>query len=427
MRESKEDTKAQFTISTYEFGDNEHFMDLNNLVTRLDPSNVVVHTKALSDEKFAIASEPPSRTGQRRDVELKQFKREREDISSELKRLLGVDTLIHHHSILDRGVVLNSLGALLNEIRRVLREQAKQGSFELVECNLDTYMRLDRSAVHALNLFPDPFEKGANKYSSLIGVLDHCVTAGMGRRLLRRWLRQPLRDAKKIRERQNLVEVFVTNDILRQSLQEGPLRGVLDIPKTLRKLHESAQNKGKKLDSSAKLKELYLIYRMAFELPDIVRTLESLEDKETKKFYEQRLLAPLRKISTDLKGLMDLCEHVIDLKRAEMLPAEYVVDPYNCAEVCGVRSLFLIYLLRGLTRVTYTTKYVSTVSLSCVPHSQQYHSNIQSQTRTPTLEHRYFKRRKERRVWLILRTSERKFWRISRKNTRIFAGDGEVV
>ena len=186
-------------------------------------------------------------------------------------------------------------------------------------------------------------------------MLDHCVTAGMGRRLLRRWLRQPLRDAKKIRERQNIVEVFVTNDILRQSLQEGPLRGVLDIPKTLRKLHASAQNKGKKLDSSAKLKELYLIYRMAFELPDIVRTLESLEDKETKKFYEQRLLAPLRKISTDLKGLMDLCEHVIDLKRAEMLPAEYVVDPYNCAEVCGVRSLFLIYLLRGLTRVTYTT------------------------------------------------------------------------
>ena len=332
MRESKEDG-AQFTISTFEFDDNEHFMDLNNLVTRLDPSNVVVHTKALSDEKFAIASECPSRSGQRRDVELKQFKREREDISTELKRLLGVDTLIHHHSILDRGVVLNSLGALLNEIRRVLREQAAQGSFELVECNLDMYMRLDRSAVYALNLFPDPFEKGGNKYSSLIGVLDHCVTAGMGSRLLRRWLRQPLRDLKKIQERQSLVEIFVNNDILRQSLQEGPLRGVLDIPKTLRKLHASTQKKGKKLDSSAKLKELYLIYRMAFELPDIVRTLESLEDKETHELYVTRLLQPLRKISTDLKGLMDLCEHVIDLKRAEMLPAEYVVDPYNCAEV----------------------------------------------------------------------------------------------
>ena len=29
------------------------------------------------------------------------------------------------------------------------------------------------------------------------------------------------------------------------------------------------------------------------------------------------------------------------------------------------------------------------MSLSCVPHSQQYHENIRSQTRTPTLEHRY--------------------------------------
>jgi len=338
MRRGKEDSKKRFTISTYEFGDNEHYMDLNNLVTRLDPSTVIVSTKALSDEKFAIASDPPSQTGQRRDVELKQFKRERDDISSELKRLLGVDTLIHHHTILDRNVVMNSLGALLNEIRRELRDRAEEGSFELVEQNLDMYMRLDRSAVNALNLFPDPFEKGADKHSSLIGVLDHCVTAGMGTRLLRRWLRQPLRDAKMIRERQNIVEIFVKNDTLRQSIQQGPLRGVLDIPNTLRKLAASTQKKGKTLDSSAKLKELYLIYRMAFELPDIVRTLESLEsidknENESTKLYVQRLLRPLKKISNDLKGLMDLCEHVIDLKRAEMLPAEYVVDPYNCAEV----------------------------------------------------------------------------------------------
>ena len=134
-------------------------------------------------------------------------------------------------------------------------------------------------------------------------------------------------------------------------------------------------------------------------------------------------------ISGSREGKMEtlLCKNWTSGLRVCCNVRSRVLRPCHTYVVFSRLSLFLIYLLRGLTRVTYTTKYVSTVSLSCVPHSQQYHSNIQSQTRTPTLEHRYFKRRKERRVWLILRTSERKFWRISRKYTRIFAGDGEVV
>jgi DNA mismatch repair protein MSH2 len=65
------------------------------------------------------------------------------------------------------------------------------GQLRLHRHDLSQYMKLDASAVKALNLVPGPNELGGNKNMSLYGLLNRCKTA-QGKRLLERWLKQPL-------------------------------------------------------------------------------------------------------------------------------------------------------------------------------------------------------------------------------------------
>src|SRR5271170_6073127 len=94
------------------------------------------------------------------------------------------------------------------------------GQYTLYQHNLSAYMRLDASALRALNLMPGPND-GANKTMSLFGLLNKCKTA-LGTRLLGQWLKQPLLDLSAIQQRQTLVEAFVLDTEIRQNLQVNP-------------------------------------------------------------------------------------------------------------------------------------------------------------------------------------------------------------
>jgi DNA mismatch repair protein MSH2 len=73
------------------------------------------------------------------------------------------------------------------------------GQLRLYRHDLSQYMKLDASAVKALNLVPGPNELGGNKNMSLYGLLNRCKTA-QGKRLLERWLKQPLVNLHEICE-----------------------------------------------------------------------------------------------------------------------------------------------------------------------------------------------------------------------------------
>jgi DNA mismatch repair protein MSH2 len=98
-----------------------------------------------------------------------------------------------------------------------MSDQSNFGQYTLYEHNLLDYMRLDASALRALNLMPGPND-GANKTMSLFGLLNKCKTA-LGTRLLAQWLKQPLLDLSAIEERQTLVEAFALDTEVRQNLQ----------------------------------------------------------------------------------------------------------------------------------------------------------------------------------------------------------------
>ena len=73
----------------------------------------------------------------------------------------------------------------------------------LARIDEERYVRLDRFTIRSLELLHPMQDDG----SSLLDVLDHTVTP-MGARLLRRWLVFPLRDAKAIEARLDVVDTF---------------------------------------------------------------------------------------------------------------------------------------------------------------------------------------------------------------------------
>jgi DNA mismatch repair protein MSH2 len=83
-----------------------------------------------------------------------------------------------------------ALAALLAYLS-LLADTSLHGKFKLLHHDLSQYMKLDASALKALNLMPNPLELGGNKNMSVYGLLNRCKTS-QGQRLLAMWLKQPL-------------------------------------------------------------------------------------------------------------------------------------------------------------------------------------------------------------------------------------------
>ena len=86
---------------------------------------------------------------------------------------------------------MSALAGLVSYLS-LLSDEGNFGAYRLKQHDLSQYMRLDASAIKALNLMPDPNGLGgSSKTMSIFGLLNRCKTA-QGTRLLAQWLKQPL-------------------------------------------------------------------------------------------------------------------------------------------------------------------------------------------------------------------------------------------
>lgn len=120
---------------------------------------------------------------------------------------------------------LGALGSLMLYME-LLSDDSNYGNYSIEKYNLDSYMRLDSAAMRALNVLESKTD--LNKNFSLFGLMNRTCTAGMGKRLLNRWLKQPLLDVNEINCRLNLVQAFVEDAELRQGLRQH-LKRISDI------------------------------------------------------------------------------------------------------------------------------------------------------------------------------------------------------
>ena len=89
--------------------------------------------------------------------------------------------------------------AALLRFLSLISDTTLYGQFRLHRHDLSQYMKLDASALKALNLMPTPQDMGGSSNMSLYGLLNKCQTS-QGKRLLGRWLKQPLINLHEISE-----------------------------------------------------------------------------------------------------------------------------------------------------------------------------------------------------------------------------------
>lgn len=104
--------------------------------------------------------------------------------------------------------------------------------------NKDMFVELNLATQKNLELIENPREKG--NHGTLLWVLDQCKTS-MGSRLLKEFIKNPLINKNEILKRQNDVEFFIDEIILREEIKEI-LKEVYDIERLIGKIILGTEN-----------------------------------------------------------------------------------------------------------------------------------------------------------------------------------------
>ncbi|VUZ98279.1 DNA mismatch repair protein MSH2, putative [Plasmodium vivax] len=186
--------------------------------------------------------------------------------------------------------------------------------------NMDLYMRLDKAAISALNILPN--KKNTNSYSnntSLLKFLNKCNTT-IGCKKLMSWLTQPLTSVSEINKRLNIVETFIEEDDLRNSVYCNYLKRIPELDKLNHYLKEINQNneiKGNsKYNEEMILKDIVKLYYAILDFKQIYFSLVSIEGKHKQTVIEM-VVNPLHEILNNFSKLLDMIEMTIDLKEIE--------------------------------------------------------------------------------------------------------------
>lgn len=109
-----------------------------------------------------------------------------------------------------------SYGRLLNYLT-VTQRRSLQHLQKIVDTNVQSVMKMDYSTLLNLELI-EPL-RTQSKHKTLFSFLDVCKTS-MGSRLLKDWIMHPLYDLNEINTRQNQIEYFVKDFILKDKLKD---------------------------------------------------------------------------------------------------------------------------------------------------------------------------------------------------------------
>lgn len=233
------------------------------------------------------------------------------DIEQDLTRLLRDERAAGTLPQMDLKLAMSSAAALIKYLG-LLSDPSNFGQYQLYQHDLSQYMKLDASALKALNLMPGP--RDGSKNMNLYGLLNHCKTP-VGSRLLAQWLKQPLMSLEEIERRQQLVEAFVMDTELRQTMQEEHLKFIPD-------LYRLAKRFQRKL---ASLEDVVRAYQLSIRLPPLIGTLEGIMDEQYKDPLDAEYTAKLIEYSNSLLKLQEMVESTVDLDALDR--HEYIIKP----------------------------------------------------------------------------------------------------
>ena len=177
--------------------------------------------------------------------------------------------------------------------------------------SLNEFMTLDSSTRRNLEL--DETLRGERK-GSLLGTLDATITP-MGKRMIHQWVSQPLLNVERINKRQNGVEFFVKNGMVRAELREA-LKPIADLERLINRV----------IAGQAQPRDLVAMRETLGKLPKIA---EALEERGKKREVE------LPKVDLMAEQL-SLLQNALDEDPPATLQNTGVIRPGYSAELDGV-------------------------------------------------------------------------------------------
>uniref|UniRef100_A0A452Y812 DNA mismatch repair protein MSH2 n=1 Tax=Aegilops tauschii subsp. strangulata TaxID=200361 RepID=A0A452Y812_AEGTS len=199
---------------------------------------------------------------------------------------------------------LGALGALVS-YAELLADDTNYGNYTIEKFNLDRCMRLDSAAVRALNIVEGKTD--VNKNFSLFGLMNRTCTAGMGKRLLNKWLKQPLID-------------------LRQGLRQQ-LKRISDIDRLTHALRKK----------SANLQPVVKLYQSCSRIPYIKGVLQQYNGQFSTSVMT-RFLSSLEEWLTENRygRFANLVETAIDLGQVDN--GEYRISPLYSSDLAVLKD-----------------------------------------------------------------------------------------
>ena len=233
------------------------------------------------------------------------------DIEQDLTRLLRDERSSGYLPQTELKLAMGSASALIKYLG-VLSDASNFGQYQLYQHDLSQYMKLDAAALKALNLMPGP--RDGSKSMSLYGLLNQCKTP-VGSRLLAQWLKQPLMSLCEIERRQQLVEAFVVDTELRQSMQEEHLRSIPDLYRLAKRFQRKLAN----------LEDVVRAYQVVIRLPGFIGALESVMDEQYKDPLDAEYTSKLNSYIASLAKLQEMVETTVDLDALDN--HEFIIKP----------------------------------------------------------------------------------------------------
>ncbi|KAK3941310.1 muts domain V-domain-containing protein [Diplogelasinospora grovesii] len=233
------------------------------------------------------------------------------DIEQDLARILKDERSATTLPQTDLKLAMGSAAALIKYLG-VMQDPSNFGQYQLYQHDLSQFMKLDAAALKALNLMPGA--RDGAKSMSLFGLLNHCKTP-VGSRLLSQWLKQPLMSKDEIEKRQQLVEAFVNDTELRQTMQEEHLRSVPDLYRLAKRFQRNKAN----------LEDVVRAYQVVIRLPGFLGTLEGVMDESYRDPLDEVYTNKLRELSDSLVKLQEMVETTVDLDALDN--HEFIIKP----------------------------------------------------------------------------------------------------
>ncbi|WVN89665.1 uncharacterized protein L203_104895 [Cryptococcus depauperatus CBS 7841] len=314
-------------VGVAEYIDDENFSNTESLLIQLGVKECIIQDddkraelaklKQLIEWCGVIVTDRKSSEFQTRNVE------------QDLNRLLDGSHSDAVRPEFELKIAMSALSALISYLS-LLSDISLHAQFHFQKHDLSQYMKLDASALKALNLMPNPQELGGNKNMSLYGLLNRCKTS-QGMRLLGRWLKQPLVNLHEIVQRQTLVEVFVDDPNNRRTIQDKYLKQMPDFHRISKKFHKRV----------AGLEDVVRVYQAVQLLPELVQSLEEIEllNAKGKDLLEEIYLKPLHEHIEKLQNYSSMVEDTIDLD--ELANHNFVILPSIDEELQRYRNELL--------------------------------------------------------------------------------------